>query len=134
MNFKTLTLALGLGLTLLSQASTAQDKTVVVKFKPGSISATRSGSIVGYDGVNYIVDARVGQVISVLFSPSVAACGFNFFWPGANTAIHRGEIDGNEYAATLQKSGKNRIQVFQNRNNARRGVICRYSITFEISG
>jgi CRISPR/Cas system-associated protein Csm6 len=125
---------LGLFLALTTNSANADDVRVVVKFKPGSTFATRQGSISGYDGVNYILDARAGQVISVLFSPNRASCAFNFYRPGAASAVHRGEIDGNEYADTLRRSGKNRVQVFQNRNAARRGVTCNYSITFEISG
>lgn len=123
-----------LGIGVPASVPVAQDKTVVVKFKAGLTYATRKGTIGGYDGVNYILDARAGQVISVLFSPNRASCSFNFYEAGAATALHRGEIDGNEYADKLRRSGKNRVQVFQNRNAARRGVKCSYSITFEISG
>jgi hypothetical protein len=131
---KSLAAFLGTALALSAGNARAADKTVVIKFKPGSSFTTRTGRINGYDGTNYILDARAGQVISVLFSPNKAACAFNFFTAGAASAAHRGEVDGNEYAATLQRSGKNRIQVFQNRNAARRGVTCNYSVTFEISG
>jgi hypothetical protein len=134
MKLKSISAILSLGLVLAVIPAAAADRTVVVKFKPGTSFATRNGSINGYDGVNYILDARAGQVISVLFSPNRASCSFNFYRPGAASAVHRGEIDGNEYASTLRRSGKNRVQVFQNRNAARRGVTCRYSITFEISG
>lgn len=111
----------------------AAEKTITVKFSPGSSSKTVKGSVKGYDGVNYILDAQAGQVVSVLFSPNLNSCFFNFWEPGASGAVHRGEVDGNEYSDNLRKSGKNRVQVAMMRSAARKGLTCRYSVTFEIN-
>jgi hypothetical protein len=124
--------ALLTGVTLSTNAVQAADKTYIVKFKPGASYATRKGSIKGYDLATYVLDAYSGQSISVLFSANRASCTFNYFSPGAASAEHVGDIDGNEYAATLRRSGKNRVSIGMNRNAARKGLTCTYSVTFEI--
>lgn len=122
-------------LALCSPASVAADKTVKVRFKPGTSYATVRGSTKGYDGVNYVLDARAGQSISVLFSPSNASCYFNFFEPGSgDSAAHIGSSSGNEYADTLPRTGRSRVQVYLMRSAARRKEVCNYSVTFEITG
>jgi hypothetical protein len=118
----------------LSAPALAADRSETVKFKPGAISATLFGRIKGYDGVNYLFDARAGQVVSILFSPKNRSCYFNVFAPGADTAVHIGSSNGNEFGANLTASGPYRAQVYLTRNAARRGEICKFSMTIEISG
>ncbi len=131
---KTLITSLALAASVaLAGGALAAEKTINVKFSPGSSSKTVKGSVKGYDGVNYILDAQAGQVVSVLFKPNLNSCFFNFWEPGASEAVHRGEVDGNEYAANLRKSGKNRVQVAMMRSAARKGLTCKYSVTFEIN-
>lgn len=110
----------------------AQERTETVKFAAGSSAKTISGEIKGYDGVSYILGANVGQVMQVLFAPNNASCNMNVYWPGEDEAAFRAE--GNEYSATLGKSGNYRVQVFLMRNAARRSEICSYKISFEIVG
>jgi hypothetical protein len=118
----------------LSAPAASADRSETVKFRPGAISATLSGRIKGYDGVNYLFDARAGQVVSILFSPKNRSCYFNVFAPGADTAVHIGSSNGNEFGANLTASGQYRAQVYLMRNAARRGETCKYSMTIEISG
>jgi hypothetical protein len=118
----------------MAGAASAADRTEAVHFKSGTSSATIAGKIKGYDGVNYILGAKAGQVISVLFSPDNSSCYFNFFAPGSDEAIHIGSTSGNEFSGTLSKSGDQRAQVYLMRSAARRNEVCKYSITFEISG
>jgi hypothetical protein len=132
---KTAVMAGLMGALVLAMAplANAANKMREVKFKPGTSFATLKGTVRGYDQQIYLLDALAGQAISVLFSPSRASCTFNFFEPGAASAVHRGYIHGNEYAATLRRSGKNRVTIGMNRNAARKGLTCSYSITFEIN-
>ena len=109
-------------------------KTQRVKFKAGSISSTINGAVKGYDTASFVLGAKAGQVMSVLFSADNNACYFNVIEPGADSAVHRGEVDGNEYAANLRLSGDYRAEVFLMRSEARRGKTCKFKITFEISG
>lgn len=121
-------------LLALSEPVSAGDRTETIRFQAGRSSATISGSIQGYDGVNYMLGARAGQMVHVLFSPGHPACYFNFFVPGADTASHAGDVDGNEFSMRLSHSGNQRIQVYQMRNSARKGETCRYKVSVEVTG
>lgn len=112
----------------------AADRTETVKFAPGAISKTVSGTIKGYDGVNYRLGASKGQVMQVLFSPSNPSCYFNVLPPGGSEAVFNGSVSGNEFSTNLKAGGNYTVQVYMMRNAARRNETCKYSITFEISG
>lgn len=119
-------------LCVLAVPALAQERTETVKFAPGTSAKTISGKIKGYDGVSYVLGGTAGQVMQVLFAPNNASCNMNVYWPGAEEAVFRAE--GNEYSATLGKSGNYRVQVFLMRNAARRNETCSYNISFEIAG
>ncbi len=122
------------GIVSAAGLSQAADRNEQVRFAGGASSATISGSISGNDGVNYRLGASSGQVMQVLFSPSSNSCFMNVIAPGSDVAMHRGEIAGNEFSANLRQSGDYTVQVFLNRNAARRGVTCDYQVSFEIRG
>jgi hypothetical protein len=119
---------------LCAGTALSASKTETVKFKAGATSATLKGSVTGYDTHSYELGASAGQVISILFSPNSNACYFNFVEPGADSAIHMGEVNGNEYSSKLNKNGKYRAEAYLMRSEARRGKTCSYTITFEITG
>ncbi len=121
-------------LTAAAEPSAAADRTVTVKFAPGAISKTVSGTIKGDDGVNYRLGASAGQVMQVLFSPSNRSCYFNVLPPAGSEAVFNGSVSGNEFGSNLTQSGNYTVQVYLMRNAARRNETCKYSITFEISG
>lgn len=125
----------GLSVFLAFIASAAAgDRFETVHFAAGAHSATIKGSIKGYDGVNYLLGANAGQMIQVLFSPDNGSCYFNFFEPGAASALFIGSTSGNEFSVRLGRSGNQRVQVYLMRNAARRNETCRYSVTVEITG
>lgn len=135
MKSKTIAAAvLGLSLFAATVPALAKDRTETVRFKSGAISATVSSRVKGYDVVNYVLDAQAGQMVHILFSPNHNSCYFNFVNPGADSAVFVGEVSGNEFSMRLRKSGKHRAEVYLMRNAARRGEICKYSISFEITG
>jgi hypothetical protein len=105
-----------------------------VRFAKGKSSATMTDSIKGDTSIAYMLNARAGQVMSVLFSPGNTSCYMNVSEPGADSAVHIGSSAGNEYAANLAASGDYRIQVYLMRNAARRNETCKFSITFEVTG
>lgn len=126
---------IGFSLLAVPQIAAADEvRTERVKFAAGTTSATIKGSVTGYDTQNYILGAGAGQAMSVLFSANNNACYFNLIEPGADSASHRGEIDGNEYSGNLKLSGDYRIEVYLMRSEARRGKTCKFNITTEISG
>ncbi len=112
----------------------AADRVMMVRFPAGATSTTLKGAIRGYSGVDYRFDARAGQALQMLFSPSNGACYFNVWEPGAAEAAHIGSTSGNEFGKTLARDGTYRAQVYLMRSAARRGETCRYSLSIEIAG
>jgi hypothetical protein len=119
---------------LVAGQAIAADRNETVRFAAGASSASLSGSLTGYDSVNYRLGASAGQTMQVLLSPSHASCYFNVLPPGSDRAIFIGSTTGNEFAARLRQDGNYTVQVYQMRNAARRGTTCRYDISFEITG
>lgn len=124
----------GFVLSLTAATAIAASKTEKVKFRPGASSATVKGSVTGYDTHSYVLGARAGQVMSVLFRANNNACYMNVIEPGASSAVHMGDVAGNEFTANLGKSGDYRVEAFLMRSEARRGKTCKFEITFEVSG
>jgi hypothetical protein len=119
---------------LVAGQAIAADRNETVRFAAGASSASLSGSLTGYDSVNYRLGPSAGQTMQVLLSPSHASCYFNVLPPGSDRAIFIGSTTGNEFAARLRQDGNYTVQVYQMRNAARRGTTCRYDISFEITG
>jgi hypothetical protein len=133
MKYKTGISALVVVFTMTASA-TAADRVETVRFARGATSATVKGTIRGYDGIKYLVNASKGQVMSVLFNPGNRFCYMNVFAPGTETAAFMGSTSGNEYALNPTASGDYAIQVYLMRNAARRNETCRYGVTIEITG
>jgi hypothetical protein len=122
-------------LTFMASApAAAENVTERVKFASGATSATIKGVVTGYDTHSYVLGAGAGQAMSVLFNANNNACYFNLIEPGADSAIHMGDVAGNEFSGTLKKSGDYRIEAYLMRSEARRGKTCKFSFTVEISG
>ena len=121
-------------LVALASAARAGDRTETFRLKAGAASATRTGTIRGYDGVNYVFGAKSGQAMSIVFTGSEPSCYFNVYGPGGGEAVFNGSSSGNEFRTTLKASGSYRAQVYLMRNAARDNRACKYSITFEIAG
>lgn len=133
---RTITIAVTLAGALLfgTTPSLGRETVKEVHFKKGAISTTLSGLLKGYDTVTYKLAAKAGQAMSILFSPKNSACYFNVMAPGAKEAAHIGSTAGNEYAANLTATGEYDAQVYLMRSSARRNEVCKFSITFEVSG
>lgn len=128
------TAAAALLMTGLVSAADAGDRSETVKFAPGTSSATKRGTVKGYDTVTYKLKAGEGQVMQVLFSPSNRFCYFTARAPGEDGLAFDGTMSGNEFSANLDASGVYRFDVFLMRNAARRGETCKYTISFEVTG
>ena len=61
----------------LASPAAPADRIKTVRFPPGATSTTLTGTIRGYTGVDYLIDARAGQTMQMLFSPSNLSCTFN---------------------------------------------------------
>lgn len=123
---------------LLSAASIvpafADDRTETVKFAPGSSSVTLKSSLKGYDGINYKVGVRAGQVMTIGFKPSHGSCYYVVREPGKDENLFDGTMDGYDYSGTLTADGDYTIMVFQMRNAARRNQTCKFSLSVAIGG
>lgn len=107
-----------------------QVTTLPVRFESGKSLATLKGSFKGYDTVEYKLDARAGQTITVKISGSSNA-NFNLRAPGSDESLSLGS-DGQNYSGTLPVSGEYTVQVFQMRASARRGTVVPYSLAIEV--
>ncbi|MBF9033517.1 SH3 domain-containing protein [Rhodobacterales bacterium HKCCE2091] len=116
-------------------AASAQDvRTVDVRFAAGSSGASYSDSITGYEAVEYELDARAGQYMTVEMTTSNPSAYFNIWAPGTETALFIGSSSGTDYEGVLPRSGTYRVQVYLMRNAARRGETASYRIAFGVTG
>ena len=109
-----------------------------VEFAPGASEATVQGGIAGYDSVEYQVAAAIGQMMTVSLEADNASAYFNIYrpgdLPGQSTALHVGARDGNDWKATLRKTGDYTVQVFLIRAAARRAETAAFTLTVGVTG
>lgn len=117
---------------LLSSSVLAADKitTIPVKFAHGATGTTVSGSVQGYDTVEYTLAAKAGQTIDLKLSGSTNAY-FNLFAPDMQESLSL-ESDGQSFTVKLPANGNYRIQVYQPRAQARRNQVAKYSLRIDI--
>lgn len=115
---------------IASAQAGSRDETV--RFRPGATSGSYRDTINGYDVINYYLDARAGQSMSVAFSKSRNTCYFNILTPSGGETLHDGSAGPDVYSGMLQEDGKYRVVVYLMRASARRGASCTYSIDFAI--
>lgn len=127
-------------LTLAVLVTGAADKVTrtPVTFPDGATDTTLTGTITGYDSVEYMVPAGVGQEMAVTLSSSNAGLYFNVFAPGAvpgeATALFNGARSGPSFKAVLDAEGEYMVQVFLVRAAARRAERADYSVTVALTG
>lgn len=114
----------------------AQDsiRTERIHFKRGSTSAVVKGHIKGYESVDYLVNARQGQVMNASLATKNTSTYFNVLPPGSNdAAIFIGSTTGNQFEGPLPATGDYRIRVYMMRNAARRNEVADYQLEVVIS-
>lgn len=106
-----------------------------VHFAKGASSATLEGSLKGDQTVDYTLDARAGQTMTVKLATDNTANYFNVLPPGsADVAIFVGSTGGNDWSGTLPSDGAYTIRVYLMRSAARRNEVARYTLTVGITG
>lgn len=115
-----------------ASAQVAADRVERVEFARGASSATVGGRIRGYQIVDYLVNARAGQQMSVDFSSRGRFTYFLVRGPGSEDNLFNGSTSGNSARLTLEQSGNYRIRVFLMRNAARRGETSSYSLNIRV--
>lgn len=113
----------------------AQDpvRRVDVSFAQGTSGASYSGSIIGYESVDYFLSASGGQRMGIEMSTSNASNYFNVWPPGGDTAIFVGSSSGDQFNGIVPRSGEYRVQVFLMRNAARRNETANFTLKFAIT-
>jgi len=120
---------------LVPLLSMAQTQTKKVAFAAGKSSTVVSGTVKGYGVVDYLLDVKQNQTISVSMQTKNNSLYFNVIEPGAGEAIYMGENDGtNKFSGTSAKSGVYKIRVFLYRNAARNGTSATYSLNIGVKG
>lgn len=116
-----------------SFADDARNETV--KFASGSSSATIEDSITGYNTVNYMLDARAGQTMTVELETEHTATYFNIYVPGkgpGDAAMFIGSINGSRYEGELPSDGTYTVQVYMMRSAARREETSNFTLDIAI--
>jgi len=106
-----------------------------VQFAKGATSAQLRGSIKGNASVDYKIDARAGQTLSVTMKPSNASNYFNINPPGSDgDAMFIGSSRGAEAKVMLPTDGTYVVRVYLMRNAARRNETSNYTLTVGVTG
>lgn len=125
---------------VVAGAAAAQDaaRQERIQFAEGATEAVVEGAVSGYDSVEYQVAASIGQVMKIGLEADNPSAYFNVYrpgeLPGQSTALHIGPRDGNDWSATLRKSGDYTVQVFLVRAAARRAETASYTLTVSVTG
>jgi hypothetical protein len=121
---------------ILSTSALAQEEIRVerVQFAPGSTSAVVNGSIVGYDTVDYVLNAKEGQYMNVSMTTDNTSNYFNILKPGENEkAIFNSSMGENQYEGVLPKSGDYKVRVYLMRSAARENEVANYSLEMSVT-
>ena len=106
-----------------------------LQFKKGASAATIKGTLKGDQTIDYSMQAKAGQTMSVSFKTSNASAYFNVLPPGSTgAAIFIGSTSGNEWTGTLPADGEYRIRTYLMRSAARRNESTRFTLTVGIAG
>ncbi|WKL56563.1 hypothetical protein Q1W73_12820 [Asticcacaulis sp. ZE23SCel15] len=97
------------------------DAVTTLRFNPGQSSQDIRGTVVGYQGAVYAVNARGGDRADIrLQGPGNVSLYYNVISPSGDT-LFNGSISGDRFTGTLKETGTYSIQVYLMRNDARRG-------------
>ncbi len=106
-----------------------------IHFQKGSSGATVSGTLKGYETVDYRLRASAGQTMRVSLRTNNGANYFNVLPPGSSDeAIFVGSSSGNDFSGTLPATGDYTVRVYLMRNAARRNEAANYTIKVGITG
>nr|WP_010132878.1 hypothetical protein [Microbulbifer agarilyticus] len=112
-----------------------ESRTESLQFAKGATSASVSDKIQGYNGVNYTLRAKAGQLMTITLTSPHTATYFNVYGPGTgpgDAAIYIGSIKGARFSEKLAKDGIYTIQVYMMRSAARRNESAPFTLQVEI--
>jgi hypothetical protein len=103
-----------------------------VTFAKGASSKVIKGTVKGYDHVDYVVNARGGQLLTVNLTTNRGSNYFNIMPKGSDAAYFIGSNDGNSFRGPVPATGDQVIRVYLYRNDARRGVSANYTLRVSV--
>jgi len=105
-----------------------------IVFAEGAPMATIKDSIRGDQTIDYTVQARAGQRLSISLRTSNGANYFNVLPPGsADVAIFIGSTSGNDWSGSLEADGLYTVRVYLMRSAARRHETAHYTLTVTVA-
>lgn len=108
-----------------------------VQFAKGATSTRINGTIRGRNYIDYIVNARSGQQLSVSMTSKNTAAYFNLIEPGqTDVAFYVGSNSTplNRFDGTIPSTGDMRVRVYLYRAAARRNEVANYRLSISIAG
>lgn len=105
-----------------------------VRFAKGATTAQIRGSIKGDVGVDYRIDARAGQMLTVAMKTSNESTYFNINPPGSQMAMFVGSTKGTDATVRLPTDGTYVVRVYVMRNASRRNEMASYTLTVGVTG
>lgn len=109
-----------------------------VQFNSGTSGTTLKGTIKGEKIVDYLINAKAGQLMTVSLTTNNGGNSFNIFAPGKvpgnDAALFIGEMNDNRFKGTLPASGDYLIRVALIRSAARRNEVANYQLKITIAG
>ena len=127
---KRATAALSIVLLSLSTVAGASDiRRETIHFKPGTTSTNIEAKIKGRETVDYIVNAKAGQMMNISMANNNGANYFNIIAPGKeDAALFIGSTSENQFEGFAPKSGDYTIRVYLMRSAARRNETGAYRL------
>ena len=105
-----------------------------VRFAKGATTAQIRGSIKGDVGVDYRIDARAGQMLTVAMKTSNESAYFNINPPGSQMSMFVGSTTGTDATVMLPTDGTYVVRVYLMRNASRRNEMASYTLTVGVTG
>ena len=106
-----------------------------IHFQKGRSGATVSGTLKGYETVDYRLRASAGQTMRVSLRTNNGQNYFNVLPPGSSDeAIFVGSSSGNDFSGTLPATGDYTVRVYLMRAAARRDETANYTLEVGITG
>lgn len=118
-------------------AYSQDDRYEKVRFARGASSTTIKSSITGYQSVNYTLDAKSGQNMTVKLKTNNGSNYFNIYAPGkgpGDQGMFNSSTSGNSFSGVLPASGTYTISVYLMRNAARRNETANYTLDVGVTG
>ncbi len=117
---------------VVSTAKAQGIREIQVEFASGASGTTISNSIRGDEIVDYVLNARAGQEMSVDMQVSNPSGYFNILIGNNPRALFVGSSDGNNWSGILPENADYRIRVYLMRNAARRNETADYELSVAI--